>query len=98
MPAAWGERQQPLVSQGSPLFQRPTCQGFKEGNQIAAYDFALSMFWILRVCLIKGILCRQSVQSRFMVTRQGQLGSWGLSGWKSFLAGSIHPPITQAPP
>lgn len=51
----------------SPSFQRPTCQGFKEGNQIAAYDFALSMSWILRVCLIKGILRGQSVQSHFVV-------------------------------
>lgn len=46
------------VKGNSPLSQRSTRQGFKEGNQIAAYNFALSMFWILRVCLIKGILCR----------------------------------------
>lgn len=57
MLAVWGERQQPFDSQGSPLFQCSTRQGFEEGNQIAAYDLALSMFQILRVCLIKGILC-----------------------------------------
>lgn len=80
MPAVWGERQRSLISRGSPLFQQSTCQGFKEGNQIAAYNFALSMFWILRVCLIKGILCQQSIWSHCVVTRQGQSGSWGLGG------------------
>ena len=46
VPAAWREKQRPLPSQGSPLFQGSTRQGFKEGNQIAAYGFALSVFWI----------------------------------------------------
>lgn len=73
--AAW-------VKGNSPLFQRSTHQGFKEGNQIAAYNFALSMFWILRVCLIKGILCQLSVQNHFVVIRRGRLG--GSVGGKPF--------------
>ena len=32
VPAVWGERQQPLVLWGSPLFQQSTRQGSKEGN------------------------------------------------------------------
>lgn len=90
-PAARGEGGSPFPRGAAPLFQPPTRQGLKEGNQTAAYDSASSMFRVLRVCLIKGILRRRSIQNPFVAARRAQSGCSGLGGGKPFSTTPVPP-------